>query len=506
MRINIILLAVVISFFCDAAEAGNTVEQWRIFEQSFRLKTNGNPFDDVTVKATFINGPDTVRVKGFYDGDDIFKVRFMPNKSGLWKYRIAFDGIDCREKTGSLKCVPARAGNHGPVRADSIGFAYADGARYIPVGTTCYAWAHQPDELKRLTVETLGKSCFNKLRMCVFPKSYDWNHNEPELYPFEGEAGHWDFSRPNPEYFRNIEQCISSLDSLGIEADIIVYHPYDRWGFSSIGLSDRDRYMQYLISRLGAWKNVWWSMANEYDFMNAYTDEDWKYHLRFFAKNDPYGHLRSIHNGVKLYDHNDPNITHVSIQASDTGNGGNLRSAYGKPVIYDECRYEGNIPWVWGTMSAEEMVQKFWTGFMSGGFVGHGEVLLTDNSVAPDKSDEVLWWSKGGILRGKSHGPIRFLKEILEKSPEGAKPVKGITGWQDYPTLGCDNKWFLIYTGRDIHCQMMLELPEDHDYEITLIDTWNMQIIPVEGLFRGRSIVPIRESPYMAIMAIAIPD
>ena len=176
------------------------------------------------------------------------------------------------------------------------------------------------------------------------------------------------------------------------------------------------------------------------------------------------------------------------------------------PKMPDECRYEGNIPWVWGTLSGEEMLQKFWNGFLSGGFVGHGEVLLSDNSIAPEKSDEVLWWSKGGALRGKSPERIGFLRKILEKLPGAGNPVKGITGWQNYPALGCDNKWFLIYTGRDIHCQMVLELPDNSDYKISLIDTWNMEITPVEGLFRGRSLVPIKEIPYMAILITAAND
>lgn len=51
---------------------------------------------------------------------------------------------------------------------------------------------------------------------------------------------------------------------------------------------------------------------------------------------------------------------------------------------------------------------------------------------------------------------------------------------------------------------MVLELPDDSDYEISLIDTWNMNVIPVEGRFRGRSIVPIKELPYMAIIITAV--
>lgn len=42
------------------------------------------------------------------------------------------------------------------------------------------------------------------------------------------------FYRFNPKHFQHIEDCIQKLAALGIEADIIVMHPYDRWGFSKM--------------------------------------------------------------------------------------------------------------------------------------------------------------------------------------------------------------------------------------------------------------------------------
>ncbi len=492
-------LLIGVSSDAGAANRKDTVEQWGRYELSFKLKVKGNPFEYVDLRTVFINDGDTVTVKGFYDGDDTYRVRFMPGRPGEWSWHTKSDRSKLDGRSGRFVCVAARERNHGPVVTDSLGFRYADGTRYIPVGTTCYAWVHQPEELRLRTLRTLSEGCFNKIRMCVFPKSYDWNHNEPELYPYEGKTGEWDSTRFNPAYFRNIEECVAALDSLGIEADIIVYHPYDRWGFSRINKGARERYMQYLISRLGAYKNVWWSMANEYDFMEAYNEDDWRYHLEFFASEDPFGHLRSIHNAVRMYDHSDSNVTHVSIQSPDTRNAGALAARYQKPVIYDECRYEGNIPWVWGTLSAEEMVQKFWEGFLSGGFVGHGEVLLSDPAIAPGESDEVLWWSKGGVLRGGSPERIGFLRGILEEAPHGIRPVKGLTGWQEYPSLGVDNEWYLIYFGRDVRCQMYLELPQDNEYGIEMIDTWNMTVSALEGTYRGHTFVQMPERQYMAI-------
>ena len=53
---------------------------------------------------------------------------------------------------------------------------------------------------------------------------------------------------------------------------------------------------------------------------------------------------------------------------------------------------------------------------------------------------------------------------------------------------------------------MVLELPDNSDYKISLIDTWNMKITPIEGRFRGRSLVPIKEIPYLAILVTAVND
>ena len=44
------------------------------------------------------------------------------------------------------------------------------------------------DAVQEQTLETLKKAPFNKIRMCVFPKDYAYNENEPTL-PFLYCAG-----------------------------------------------------------------------------------------------------------------------------------------------------------------------------------------------------------------------------------------------------------------------------------------------------------------------------
>ena len=79
--------------------------------------------------------------------------------------------------------------------------------------------------------------------MCVFPKNYAFNSNDPHRYPFEGTPPNkWDFTRFDPAFFRHFEKRIAQLRDLGIEADVILFHPYDEghWGFDRM---DADRPM-----------------------------------------------------------------------------------------------------------------------------------------------------------------------------------------------------------------------------------------------------------------------
>jgi hypothetical protein len=318
MKIKIVLLVLLL---CGYSLNGQVnIEKWKIFELTINGPIGGNPFKDVQLCGRFIKGNDTISVPGFYDGKGTYKIRFMPQKEGRWNYITNSNVKNLDNKKGSFVCFSPRRDNHGPVAVqDTFYFAYADGTPYYPFGTTCYAWVHQGDNLAEVTLKTLSKGYFNKMRMCIFPKSYDWNNNEPLYYPFEGKPlTNWDFTRFNPAFFRNIEKRIRQLDSLGIQADLIVFHPYDRWGFSGMDRTTDDMYIEYIIARFAAYKNVWWSMANEYDFMKDKTLSDWDHYIKKFAIEDKFHHLIGIHNGVKIFDNTNPLITHASIQNEDT--------------------------------------------------------------------------------------------------------------------------------------------------------------------------------------------
>ena len=120
------------------------------------------------------------------------------------------------------------------------------------------------------------------MRFTVFPKWYTYNQEEPPsgLYPYTGSPpANWDFRSFDPRFWRHFDALVGKLLAQGVVADIILFHPYDHghWGFDCMGGLDQETYnvsndihfIRYVVARLGAYSNVWWSMANEWDFVKC---------------------------------------------------------------------------------------------------------------------------------------------------------------------------------------------------------------------------------------------
>ena len=162
-----------------------TVKLYDVLEIVCKGKSDGNPFVDYNISAA-ISGDDCITVKGFYDGNGTYIVRYMPQKEGEYTFRI-FGSFSDETEEGSFKVEDSDEHNHGMVSvANQYHFTYADGTPYYSVGTTCYVWHQQGEEQKKETLENLVRCGFNKIRFCIFPKHYAYNFAEPPCYPFEG--------------------------------------------------------------------------------------------------------------------------------------------------------------------------------------------------------------------------------------------------------------------------------------------------------------------------------
>ncbi|MBR1780785.1 MAG: DUF4038 domain-containing protein [Oscillospiraceae bacterium] len=513
----------------DTARFPASCERWDVYEISLPGRADGNPFTDWTIWGEFRGPGDVKRVSGFYDGNGVYRVRFMPCAEGRYTFTVSGTFSD-RVWEGSFETLPASAGNHGVVRVrNRYHLAYDDGTPHYSVGTTCYAFALQAPEIVEQTFDELGRSGFNKLRFCLMPKHYDFSLRDPVAFPYEGTpmdasvltrenfaeytgnppGNDWDFTRFNPEFFRLYDRMIGRLLEMGIEADIILFHAYDRWGFSQMPMDANERYIRYVAARYSAYRNVWWGLANEYELLPGLSGH-WEELAQILVDSDPWGHLRSIHNCETFYDYSRPWITHCSCQRCDhhktTEDTDELRRRYGKPVIWDEVGYEGDFPHCWGNFTPEELVRRAWEAAIRGGYCGHSETFLSD--------DGIVWWAHGGRLKGESAERFDFLRKFLEDVPGCGLKLGKLRDdvhfqWDDYvaipedPALEGTYYFFYYSIWRPPFRQIYID--DTTLFEAEAIDTWNMTVTPL-GRFRGRTELPLPGTQYCGIRVRAVEE
>ena len=134
--------------------------------------------------------PKTLTVDGFYDDEGAYKLRFSPPHAGRWSYKTKSNAPALDGNSGSFTAAAAAAGgggsghNHGPVESARFAFVHADGSPYFSAGSTSYQWTSKEFAMQEATLNTLKNGqgdgpVFNKQRMTVFPKWYQFNHANP---------------------------------------------------------------------------------------------------------------------------------------------------------------------------------------------------------------------------------------------------------------------------------------------------------------------------------------
>jgi hypothetical protein len=119
--------------------------------------------------------------------------------------------------------------------------------------------------------------------------------------------------------------------------------------------------------------------------------------------------------------------------------------------------------------------------------VGHGETYLDP--------DDILWWSKGGVLHGESPKRIAFLRKILESAPpEGLNNLSTY-----YLGAGQAGRYYLYYFDVNQPAEHEFDLAPGARYRADIIDPWEMTIAPVAGSFEGKFNMKLPGKPFMAV-------
>jgi hypothetical protein len=127
-------------------------------------------------------------------------------------------------------------------------------------------------------------------------------------------------------------------------------------------------------------------------------------------------------------------------------------------------------------------------GIAEGGYVGHGETYL--------HPQDILWWSKGGVLHGQSAPRIKFLRQIIEGNVQrGLEPLS----LYDLYAAHEGERYYIFYLGEHQPAAWNFPLPEGKRYRCDILDPWKMTITTQVGMFSGASRLVLPGKPYLAL-------
>ncbi|MHC4116760.1 MAG: DUF5060 domain-containing protein [Planctomycetota bacterium] len=335
-----------------AALAGVSVGLWDRFETSVRnTKKYRDPYADVMLEVTY-ESPDGNRTKfwGFYDEARTWKIRFMPDRVGKWKYKAAFsDGSE--GISGTFECVGSDIpGMISVDRTNPMWFGYSSGRhvliRSFHVGDRFFA-ENWPAAKRKVFLDWAGAQGYNMLSVASHYLNRDaegrgrgWE--TPDLWPL------------NAAEYRKAEAILNDL-----AARRIMIYPFAGFFGQSSDFPTKEceqtRYIKYILARLGPYWNVLFNVAGPEpkikarEFQNAMTFAEVNRLGRKIRELDVFAHPISIHNpsGDDPYKNEDW-LSFVTLQG---WKGTNLSDIYSgmirnhhraKPLYAQEVFWPGN--------------------------------------------------------------------------------------------------------------------------------------------------------------------
>jgi len=264
-------------FTDDTTAADDSIPIWHRWETSF--DADADPDTRLTIVVTSPDGTNR-RVDGFWDGGRTWRMRFMPDRQGTWKYRTtsqpARNGLDgrrgqfvCGKPTGET-----RFQQHGPVRVSADGryFEHADDTPFLWIVDT--AW----NGVLKSTADGWDRYLDNRVDNGFTGIQFVATQWRAAYTNAEGQTAYTGYDRIKirPEFFRRIDQRIDRLNAKGLLAV-----PVMLWTLGSrehnpgqLPESEAIRLARYLVARYGA-NHVVWFLPGDGNYFDQRVDR-WK--------------------------------------------------------------------------------------------------------------------------------------------------------------------------------------------------------------------------------------
>jgi hypothetical protein len=289
---------------------------WDVHDIPIRAnKVIPNPFD-ISFGALFVNEiGDTMRIPGFYNGNNEWVVRFSSAIIGKWDYETYSEIPELGGVHGTITVNQVRNENyHGAILISPDNpqrFVYEDGTDYLPMAFELdWLFALDAENKKniprtRKMISTIKQNGFNKVIMNVYAYDAKWGERDsinprfdfskPTVFPFEGTNDTPDHSSLNVEFFKHLDRVLHHLHNEAIVSHLMIYvwNKYVNW--PKPGSAEDNRYFDYIIKRYQAFPNLIWDISKE---ALAYGMDDMDYiveRINRLKKLDAYNRLITVH-------------------------------------------------------------------------------------------------------------------------------------------------------------------------------------------------------------------
>jgi len=270
-----------------------------------------NPYLDVTLDAVFTHEDGTeIRLYGFWNGGNEFRVRFAPTKTGVWSYEIICSDTEntgLHGQCGTLLAVENTGttdlDRHGFVRISDNGryFVYDDGTPFYWLGDTNW---QAPNYVSLTRCNYPGCTCGNQflhelndrlakgftVYQTYFDSAESDGGGQRMITP---EPGLWTIRHKqiNPQTFS--EKIDRMFDALA-DAGMVIALGYGVHSSTTKAMDTEDlkQISRYLTARYAAYPIIWIT-AQEITGMDQF--EAWNASAEITASGDGYHHPQGAH-------------------------------------------------------------------------------------------------------------------------------------------------------------------------------------------------------------------
>ncbi len=322
-RISVCLFAVCVLV---STAIGADTEKWGRYEAAFTNPScEGNPFY-VEFSGEF-ESPSGRKLKqwGFYAGDGVWKLFFMPDEVGRWTYRTTCADPDLNDKTGEFQCTPSKL--PGQLVADGTHWKLADQGAIYPVlwnvtipDSLHWGFRGNPadsDKVQyglRLAHDTVGATLIGFDAILNVPRGWsaEWPQDAvPYVIGKEGE----EFYLP---FWDQLNRKLDQVRDLGMGHYIMLYTDDELTpdNFGHTPKSEMEiRFFRYVTARLACYPIILWDSGID---VSEYRSEDWlNWYVAWFQENDPWKHPISSRAGGGSGAFMPQSATYLSVGGAD---------------------------------------------------------------------------------------------------------------------------------------------------------------------------------------------